>query len=323
MARIVVTGAAGFIGSCMINKLNNKGFGDIIAVDEFSRKEKMSNLQGKSVTDLVHRNDFFHWFESNHGSVEAIYHLGARTDTTETDQQIFDALNLNYSKQMFLACAAHRIPLIYASSAATYGSGELGYLDDHNLISRLQPLNAYGVSKNDFDVWVLAQDDVPPFWAGMKFFNVYGPNEYHKGRMASVVFHAYRQIRESGTATLFRSHRTGYADGEQLRDFIYVKDVVSVLLHLMVTQPEPGLYNLGSGEARSFNELVRATFKAVQLEVDIRYIDTPSDIREKYQYYTCASIEKLRDAGYRAPFFSLEEGISDYVQTYLESASYY
>jgi ADP-L-glycero-D-manno-heptose 6-epimerase len=323
MAMIIVTGAAGFIGSCMINKLNNKGFGNIVAVDDFSRKDKMGNLNGKAVVEFVHRNDFFRWFEEHHSGVESIYHLGARTDTTETDQQVFDTLNLNYSKQMFKACAAYSIPLIYASSAATYGSGELGYLDDHTLVSQLRPLNAYGVSKNDFDHWVLSQYDAPPFWAGMKFFNVYGPNEYHKGRMASVVFHAYRQIRDSGVVTLFRSHRPEYADGEQLRDFIYVKDVVSVLLHLMVAQPDPGLYNLGAGEARSFNELVKATFAAAQQEVNINYVDTPSDIREKYQYFTCAAMEKLRRAGYRAPFFSLEEGISDYVQTYLKSGSYY
>jgi ADP-L-glycero-D-manno-heptose 6-epimerase len=320
---IVVTGAAGFIGSCMVNKLNNKGFTKIVAVDDFSRPDKQKNLSGKMIADMVHRDDFFSWLATNHGAVGAVYHLGARTDTTETDVSLFNRLNLNYSKAMFEACTQHAIPLVYASSAATYGSGEQGYADDHQLIPNLKPLNPYGDSKQQFDLWVMQQEQTPPFWAGMKFFNVYGPNEYHKGRMASVILHAHKQIREKGQVTLFRSHRPDFKDGEQLRDFIYVKDVVSVLLYLMSAQPESGIYNLGSGVARSFKDLALASFSAMGVSPDIIYVDTPEDIREKYQYYTCARMLKLLDTGYQIPFYSLEEGVFDYMGTYLESGNYY
>ncbi len=320
---IIITGAAGFIGSCLVNKLNNKGFSELVAVDDFSRPDKMKNLEGKIIARIVHRNDFFEWFNKNHREIAAVYHLGARTDTTETDTSIFDRLNLNYSKTVFSLCASHNIPLVYASSAATYGSGISGYSDDHDITGLLKPLNPYGHSKNDFDNWVLQQIQTPPFWAGMKFFNVYGPNEYHKGRMASVVFHAFRQIREEGRVRLFRSHNPGYADGEQVRDFIYIKDVVSVLLFMMNLKPASGLYNLGSGIPRSFKNLAVATFDACDKTPVIDFIDTPVDIRDKYQYYTCAQIDKLRGAGYNVPFFTLEEGITDYVKTYLLGGLYY
>lgn len=320
---IIITGAAGFIGSCLVNKLNNKGFADLILVDDFSRQDKMRNLDRKTFREKIDRNMFFSWLEKNHKDVSALYHLGARTDTTETDREIFDKLNLNYSKELFTLCSGFGIPLVYASSAATYGAGEHGYSDDHEVVSVLKPLNLYGESKNDFDRWVLEQEEVPPFWAGMKFFNVFGPNEYHKGRMASVVFHAHRQIQEKGYVQLFRSHNPGYEDGEQSRDFIYVKDVVSVLLFMMTMKPSSGLYNLGSGTARSFNDLVAATFFACKMPHKIRFIDTPEDIRDNYQYYTKAEMAKLRNAGYSNPFFSLEEAIEDYVRTYLENNEYY
>jgi ADP-L-glycero-D-manno-heptose 6-epimerase len=320
---IIVTGAAGFIGSCLVNKLNNKGFTDLVLVDDFSRHDKIQNLAGKSYHQQVHRDQFLAWFDANHQEVTAVYHLGARTDTTEMDTGVFDRLNLEYSKQLFARCTTYQIPIVYASSAATYGAGEHGYIDSHELVGLLQPLNPYGVSKNDFDRWVLDQEKTPPFWAGMKFFNVFGPNEYHKGRMASVVFHAYNQIREHGFVTLFRSHRPDFKDGEQLRDFIYVKDVVSVLLFMMNARPASGIYNLGSGNAHSFNALVKATFQACQLNPEVRFFDTPEDIRDKYQYFTEASMEKLREAGYSQPFFALEEAITDYVQTYLEEKNYY
>jgi ADP-L-glycero-D-manno-heptose 6-epimerase len=320
---IIVTGAAGFIGSCMVNKLNNKGFTDITVVDDFSRPEKRKNLTGKAIACQLHRDELIDWIEEHHPSIRGVYHLGARTDTTETDKQIFDKLNLNYSKRVFEKCTQYQIPLIYASSAATYGDGSLGYEDDHRLVSDLKPLNLYGESKNDFDKWVLEQTATPPFWAGMKFFNVFGPNEYHKGRMASVVFHAYHQILKGDEVTLFRSHRPEYADGEQSRDFIYVKDVASVLLYLMHCQPASGIYNLGSGVARSFNDLAKAVFHALRKPEKIRYVDTPEDIREKYQYYTRASMGKLIQSGYNFPFFSLEEAVSDYVNTYLETNSNY
>jgi ADP-L-glycero-D-manno-heptose 6-epimerase len=294
-----------------------------VAVDDFSHPDKQKNLHGKMIAQMVHRDDFFVWLATHHEAVKAVYHLGARTDTTETDVLLFDRLNLNYSKAMFEACTRHGIPLVYASSAATYGSGEQGYADDHQLIHHLKPLNPYGDSKQQFDVWVLQQPQTPPFWAGMKFFNVYGPNEYHKGRMASVILHAHQQILKTGQVTLFRSHRPDFKDGEQLRDFVYVKDVVSVLLYLMSAQPESGIYNLGSGIARSFKDLALATFSAMGVTPHIVYKDTPEDIREKYQYYTCARMVKLLDTGYHVPFYSLEEGVFDYVGTYLESGNYY
>jgi ADP-L-glycero-D-manno-heptose 6-epimerase len=320
---IIVTGAAGFIGSCMVNKLNNKGFANVIVVDDFSRQDKMQNLAGKSVAGFVHRDDFMDWFDLNAESVDAVIHLGARTDTTETDSALLNRLNLHYSQHVFQRCATFGKPLIYASSAAVYGDGSHGYSDDHNAVSLHTPLNAYGVSKNEFDKWVLQQDLKPPFWAGLRFFNVFGPNEYHKGRMASVIWHACRQIREKGFVTLFRSHKTGVADGEQMRDFIYVKDVVDVIFWLLLSKPENGIFNLGTGKARSFNDLVSAVFNALDLKPDIRYIDTPADIRDKYQYYTCAEMSKLLNSGFDRNFWTLEEAIRDYVLTYLVPKNYY
>jgi ADP-L-glycero-D-manno-heptose 6-epimerase len=207
--------------------------------------------------------------------------------------------------------------MIYASSAATYGAGELGYDDDESVIPRLKPLNPYGESKNEFDKWVLLQEKKPFYWAGLKFFNVYGPNEYHKGRMASVVFHAYSQIKETGGMKLFRSHKPGVADGEQMRDFIYVKDICKVVLFLMERREVSGIFNLRTGKAETFLELVRQTFKAMGLKENISFIDTPADIRDKYQYFTEANMNKLREAGYRDPFMSLAEGVPDYVRNYL------
>jgi ADP-L-glycero-D-manno-heptose 6-epimerase len=215
------------------------------------------------------------------------------------------------------------IPLVYASSAATYGSGELGYDDDHQIVHILHPLNAYGVSKNEFDKWVLHQEVRPPFWAGLKFFNVYGPNEYHKGRMASVIFHSFNQIKESGKVKLFRSHRPEYKDGEQLRDFVYVKDVVKICYWLMGNQPVSGIYNLGTGTARSFNDLVRSTYAGLDMPPVIEYMDMPEDIREKYQYFTEANMKKLRNAGYIDEFYSLEKGVEEYVRNYLAPGRYY
>ncbi|HNR56395.1 MAG TPA: ADP-glyceromanno-heptose 6-epimerase, partial [Flavobacteriales bacterium] len=240
-------------------------------------------------------------------------------DTTEFDRTIFDELNVGYSQRMWEACVKYGIPLVYASSAATYGDGELGYSDaDDSLPYKLKPLNPYGESKNDFDKWALAQDKKPFFWAGLKFFNVYGPNEYHKGRMASVVFHAFNQIQASGGMKLFRSHRPDYKDGEQLRDFVYVKDLCNVCLFLMEHRKDSGLYNLGSGKARTFLDLARATFAALGKAERITFIDTPADIRDKYQYYTEADMRKLVGIGYDRPFTSLEEGVRDYVTNYLK-----
>jgi ADP-L-glycero-D-manno-heptose 6-epimerase len=320
---IVVTGAAGFIGSCLVGKLNEAGYTNIVVVDDFSKTEKAANLDGKMLLAKVGRKDFIKWLQTFGEEVEFIFHIGARTDTTEFDKSVFDELNVSYSQAVWDACIQFNIPLVYASSAATYGLGEFGYKDDHSIVSKLKPLNPYGDSKNDFDKWVLDQKQTPPFWAGLKFFNVYGPNEYHKGRMASVIFHAFNQIGETGAMKLFRSHNPEYLDGCQLRDFVYVKDVVSVCLFLMEDQPESGLYNLGSGKARTFLDLAKNTFKNMNVTEAISLIDTPIDIRDKYQYFTEADMSKLVSQGYSKQFHTLEEGVEDYVSNYLLKEKYY
>ena len=314
---IIVTGAAGFIGSCLVGRLNQSGFSDIVVVDDFSKTEKDLNLKGKSITEKVERYVFESWLQNQTEKIDIIFHIGARTDTTEFDKAIFDELNLNYTKMLWNYCSDQSIPLVYASSAATYGLGEFGYEDKHDIIPNLKPLNPYGDSKNDFDVWALKQEKQPPFWAGLKFFNVYGPNEYHKGRMASVIFHAFNQISEKGEMKLFRSHNPDYTDGGQLRDFVYVKDVVEVCLFLMEQKPKSGIYNLGSGIARTFLDLAKNTFKAMGKKEVIEFIDTPIDIRDKYQYFTEANMRKLIDAGFDKGFHTLEEGVNDYVKEYL------
>ncbi|MEX1003697.1 MAG: ADP-glyceromanno-heptose 6-epimerase [Crocinitomicaceae bacterium] len=319
---IVVTGAAGFISSCLISKLNKEGYNEIVAVDDFSKTEKAQNLEGKKLVAKVPRKDFFKWADDYREQIDFVFHLGARTDTTEFDKSIFDELNVAYSQKMWDLCTQNAIRLVYASSAATYGLGEHGYVDDHGVVNKLEPLNPYGESKNEFDKWVLTQDDQPPFWAGLKFFNVYGPNEYHKGRMASVIFHAFNQIKETGAMKLFASHHPDYKDGEQLRDFVYVKDVVDVCIYLMRDLPDNGLYNLGTGTARTFNDLAKATFNAMGKEAKISYIPTPEDIRDKYQYFTEAKMDKLIQSGYKHRFHGLEEGIADYVKHYLETGAY-
>jgi ADP-L-glycero-D-manno-heptose 6-epimerase len=319
---IVITGAAGFIGSVLASRLNEIGKENIIVVDDFSNDEKNKNLQGKQYRKIINRDDFFIWFDEHFEDVDFVLHIGARTDTTEFNHVIFDILNLEYSKQVWNRCVEYQIPLIYASSAATYGMGEHGYNDEHKIVEKLVPLNPYGESKNDFDKWVLRQKNTPPFWAGLKFFNVYGPNEYHKGRMASVIFHAFNQIDKTGKVKLFRSHNPKFKDGEQLRDFIYVMDLVDVILFLMEKQPESGLYNLGTGKARTFKDLTIATFAALKMKPKIEFIDTPEDIRNKYQYFTEANMTKLNEAGYTWPFTSLEDGVEDYVTNYLVKKKY-
>ncbi|OUJ71893.1 ADP-glyceromanno-heptose 6-epimerase [Hymenobacter crusticola] len=319
---IVVTGAAGFIASCLVTRLNAANFNDIVVVDNFAVERKLVNLKGKRLRAYVDRNEFFDWLAEHHEEVEFIFHLGARTDTTEQSREVFDLLNLNYSKQMWQACCQYQLPLVYASSAATYGSGTLGYSDDDVLLPLLRPLNPYGESKNDFDNWAVTQAEKPFFWAGLKFFNVYGPNEYHKGRMASVIFHAFEQIRNTSSMTLFRSHNPDYADGEQKRDFVYVKDVVEVCYFLMHHRQHSGIYNLGTGEARTFLDLTLNTFDALGRTADIHFKDTPEDIRDTYQYFTQADMSKLRSIGYDRPFTRLEDGIQDYVQNYLVPGAY-
>ncbi|GAB3978462.1 ADP-glyceromanno-heptose 6-epimerase [Spirosoma terrae] len=320
---IIVTGAAGFIGSCLISKLNQENFNFIIAVDDFSDPSKEANLIGKRIQERVDREDFFDWLDNNYQEIEFIFHIGARTDTTEFDRQIFEHLNIEYSKQIWKRCIDYQIPLVYASSAATYGLGEFGYDDNESIIPQLKPLNPYGDSKNEFDIWALEQERKPFFWAGLKFFNVYGPNEYHKGRMASVIFHAYNQICQTGNMKLFRSHNPDFTDGGQMRDFIYVKDVIDVCSFLMHHRRNSGIYNLGSGKARTFLDLATLTFHAMGRDANIEFIDTPADIRDKYQYFTQANMAKLRSIGYDRPFHSLEEGVSDYVKQYLKEQKYF
>lgn len=319
---IIVTGAAGFIGSALVGVLNSKGYNDLVLVDDFTRKDKAANLHQKTFSLQIDRKDLFSWLKKNHKLVQFVFHLGARTDTTEFNKEIFDELNVSYSKEIWKICTEFALPLVYASSAATYGNGDFGYDDNENTLADLQPLNPYGWSKHEFDLWTIMQEKKPYFWAGLKFFNVYGPNEYHKGRMASVVYHAFRQIEKEGKVKLFRSHRPDYEDGKQLRDFIYVKDVAEVCCFFLENRKNSGLYNLGSGKARTFLDLTNSVFKALGRKEDIEWVDTPADIRDKYQYFTEAKMEKLRSAGFKGAFHSLEEGINDYVRRYLISEKY-
>ena len=319
---IILTGAAGFIGSCMAAKLNQEGFNDLILVDDFSREAQKANYQSKVYSELVPREELFSWMKGKESLVQMIIHLGARTDTSEQDERIFQKLNISYSQEIWHVCCEHGIPLIYASSAATYGDGSLGFEDSLPDPSVLKPLNPYGRSKNDFDIWALNQPKKPYFWVGLKFFNVYGPNEFHKGRMASVIFHAFNQIQRTDRLKLFRSHREDYADGEQKRDFVYVKDLTEVIHFFMHHRKDCGLYNLGTGQARTFYDLGDNVFKSLGKETVINFIDTPVDIRASYQYFTEANMSKLRSIGFERPFTSLEEGIADYVKNYLLTNQY-
>ena len=314
---IIVTGAAGFIGSRLIKRLNEDNFKNIVAVDKFGDPQKERNLEGLDIHLRVNREDFIDWLDQQNEEVEFIFHIGAKTDTTLFDKALLKELNTDYTRDVWVRCVGYHIRLVYASSAATYGLGEYGYKDDEDLLPKLQPLNPYGQSKQDFDVWALEQEEQPFFWAGLKFFNVYGPHEDHKGRMASVIWHAFHQISETGKMKLFRSHNPEYKDGEQMRDFVYVQDVVDVCVWLMHHRKNSGIYNLGSGKARTFKDLVSAVFAAMENEEKIEFIDTPEDIRDKYQYFTEATMEKLRQAGYAKEFHTLEEGVSDYVRNYL------
>ncbi len=343
MNMIVVTGAYGFIGSCLIGFLNKKGIKDIIAVDDFSKMEKEPNLVGKNIAQRIEREIFIEWLAKNAPSVSFVFHIGARTDTTEFDYAIHEKLNVQYSKDVFNICVKHSISIVYASSAATYGNGDLGYNDnDPSLSFQLHPLNPYGVSKNEFDKWVVSSQwdssqwdstelTTDPLttnnfkWFGLKFFNVYGPNEYHKGRMASTIFHFFNQIQAHGEVNLFKSHHPEYADGEQMRDFVYVKDVLKVLWFLFENYEnvQSGIYNLGTGKARPFKDLVKNVFTNVDKPLKINYIPTPEDIRDKYQYFTEAKMSKLISQGYIAGFYTLEEGIEDYIQNYLTPNRYY
>ena len=327
---IVVTGAAGFISSVFVQYLNEQGLNQLLLVDDFGVEAKRKNWETKRCIKVIERQAFLAQLEADTFEIDLIVHLGARTDTTEFDYAIHEELNLEYSKSLWQYATAKQIPFIYASSAATYGSGEHGYDDSHTILDQLEPLNAYGISKNEFDKWATTQIEQPPLWTGLKFFNVYGPNEGHKARMASVIFHAFNQIKATGVVKLFKSHRPDFKDGAQLRDFIYVKDLVAVIhwmMHQMLSHEwvasKNGLYNLGTGKARTFYDLAANTFIAQGLQPNIEFIDMPEDIRDKYQYFTEANMNKLRAAGYAEPFSSLEEGVQDYVANYLVPAKGY
>lgn len=317
---IIITGASGFIGSALVRQLNDSGHGfDLIVVDDFYKDYKEDNLRDKIIRDWIHRDIFLPWFEKSKNIITGVIHLGARTDTAEQDKEIFDRLNVNYSKEIWRICTEGQIPLIYASSAATYGDGTKGFSDDHKLTADLEALNPYGHSKLEFDQWVLKQKETPPRWYGLRFFNVFGPNEYHKGRMASVVYHAFQQIQATQEMKLFRSHREDFKDGEQKRDFIYIKEVTRVIEQLFNDQEAPsGIYNLGTGKARTFNDLVAAIFKALDRPSKISFIDTPEDIREAYQYFTEADMSKWKKTNVSVKFDPLEESVKEYVTEYLK-----
>jgi len=320
---IVITGASGFIGSCLLEKLNREGFNDIIIVDDFSIPQKQQNIVFKRYKAQIDKTDFLEWLRSNTEEIEMIFHFGAISDTTIMDVCLFNKWNLDYSKSIWKSCVEKKIPFIYASSAATYGDGSNGFNDDESQLLILRPLNPYGESKHNFDLWALGEKQKPPFWTGLKFFNVYGPNEYHKGKMASMVFHAYNQIMQFGQLSLFKSYKDGFSDGNQLRDFIYIKDILDICLWLYKTKESSGIINIGTGISNSFNQLGEAVFKALEMPVNIKYIEMPDSLKNKYQYRTNANISKLRKMGYEKPFTTLDGGIEDYVKNYLRKGAFY
>ncbi len=319
---IVVTGALGFIGSALLGELQNRGYGELVAVDNFNDHHKFQNLVGKNILHKIDRSQFIQWLDVNGNNVQFIFHIGARTKTNEFNWDTLNELNVDYSKSVWNLCVKHSIPLVYASSAATYGNGEHGFSDAPESLKNLKPMNPYGESKHIFDLWMMEQQQTPPFWAGFKFFNVFGPNEYHKERMASVVFHAYNQIKSKGEVSLFKSYRAECKDGEQRRDFIYVKDVLNVLIYEMETRKASGLYNLGTGQAHTFLELANAVFEALGIPPNISYIEMPEDIRNNYQYYTQADESRLITSGYHLGFSEFNEAVKDYVQEYLLKNAY-
>lgn len=315
---IVITGGAGMIGSMIAWQLNQDGRDDLVIVDRQRHAEQWQNLCHRRYADYLDKDELLPWLDKHPDKVDGIIHMGAISATTERDWNRLLEDNIRYSQHLWQWCTRHDVPFLYASSAATYGGGEQGYSDEG--IEGLRPLNAYGYSKHFFDQWALRRaesDKTPPLWGGFKFFNVYGPNEYHKERMASVALHSYNQFRDSGTVKLFRSDRPEVADGMQLRDFVYVKDAAAAVTWFLNSSATSGIFNIGTGQARSFKDLASAVMESAGHAPDITWIDMPDDLKGKYQYYTQADMGKLRAAGYDRPFHTLEQGVRDYVQNYL------
>ena len=313
--RFIVTGGAGFIGSCIVRMLNDIGFDDIIIVDDIASTDKWKNIRNKHFTDYIHKDlltGSLHLLDN----VSCVIHMGACSSTTERDFDYLYANNFHYTKRLWTYCTEKDIPFLYASSAATYGNGALGFSDSSD-IKNLQPLNGYGYSKQLFDLWAEKQEKRPPQHVGMKFFNVYGPNEYFKGTMSSVIFHSFNSVKKDGKIRLFKSYRDDCQDGEQKRDFLYVKDLCQVIKFFIEHREISGLFNLGTGRAESFNVLAHSVFRALEMKPEIEYIDMPESLRPKYQYFTQADIDKLRKIGYKERFHDLEAGTEDYVKQYL------
>ncbi len=320
---ILITGASGFIGSALIWYLNQLGREDIILSDKLHSGEKWLNIRKRKYYDWVDRDELFEWLESTEVKIDTIVHMGACSATTEKNADFLMKNNYEYSKKLWKYANKENINYIYASSAATYGDGDLGYSDKQEKLEDLLPLNKYGYSKHIFDLWVLKQKITPAQYVGLKFFNVYGPNEYHKNRMASMVYHSYNQAQETGQVKLFKSYKDGYKDGYQLRDFVYIKDVVKVINFFIENRNKSGIYNLGTGKARSFYDLADNTMKSMEKKSNIKFVDMPEDLRGRYQYYTQAKMDKLKKIGYNEKFYSLEEGIYDYVTQYLMNEDKY
>ena len=325
----LVTGGAGFIGSNLLAALEARGEGPLVVCDRLRDNDKWRNIAKRELTDIVHPNHLFDFLDANAGRITAIFHMGAISSTTETDADLIVDNNFNLTVALFAWCSRNNVRIVYASSAATYGDGTHGFDDDisPDALARLLPLNAYGWSKHLFDRRVARKLEenrpMPPQWAGLKFFNVYGPNEYHKGAQASVVSQIFPHAQAGGAAQLFRSHDPRYADGGQLRDFIWVDDAVAIMLWLLDHPKVSGLFNVGTGKARSFLDLAGAVYKALGKQPNIRYVDTPIEIRPRYQYFTEARMNRLRAAGYDRPFAALEDGIGAYVGGFLAAADRY
>ncbi len=315
---IIVTGGAGFIGSALVWRLNQLGTDNIIIVDSLGESEKWKNLVGLKYADIYHKDDFIERVESDSlpFDIDAVLHLGACSSTTEKDADYLTYNNFKYTQTLCAYCLEKDARFIYASSAATYGDGENGYLDDEENLSILKPLNMYGYSKHMFDLWAKREEILDEI-VGLKYFNVFGPNEYHKDDMRSVVHKAYGQIKETGKVKLFKSYNDKYEDGMQMRDFIYVKDAVDMTLHFLQDREQGGLFNVGTGKARTWIDLVTSIFNAMELEPNIEFIDMPKSLRGKYQYFTEAKIDKIKAAGYTKEITSLEDSVSDYVKEYL------